>query len=138
MCFLRFRLKVHSITTSPYFENTILFVIFLSSIALALEDPVVENSEINKLLKYFDYVFTTIFGLECILRVREEGAVNSPRARRVVKLVRQTTPPSLSRFLTWDSSSIPALTSAIRGTLWTPSSFHAPSRPSLFSKWSNE
>ena len=89
MCFLRFRLKVHSITTSPYFENTILFVIFLSSIALALEDPVVENSEINKLLKYFDYVFTTIFGLECILRVREEGAVNSPRARRVVKLVRR-------------------------------------------------
>ena len=82
MCFLRFRLKVHSITTSPYFENTILFVIFLSSIALALEDPVVENSEINKLLKYFDYVFTTIFGLECILRVREEGAENSPRARR--------------------------------------------------------
>ena len=82
VCFLRFRLKVHSITTSPYFENTILFVIFLSSIALALEDPVVENSEINKLLKYFDYVFTTIFGLECILRVREEGALNSPRARR--------------------------------------------------------
>ena len=71
LCFHRFRLKIHSITTSPYFENTILFVIFLSSIALALEDPVEEHADINLTLKYFDYVFTTIFGFECILRVRE-------------------------------------------------------------------
>ena len=80
LCFPRFRVKVHSITTSPYFENTILFVIFLSSIALALEDPVVENSEMNKTLKYFDYVFTTIFGFECILRVRGNEDSNANRA----------------------------------------------------------
>ena len=82
-CFLRFRLKIHSITTSPYFENTILFVIFLSSIALALEDPVVENSDINYVLKKFDYVFTSIFGLECILRV---GRSSDSHSTRVMKL----------------------------------------------------
>ena len=92
LCFPRFRVKVHSITTSPYFENTILFVIFLSSIALALEDPVVENSEMNKTLKYFDYVFTTIFGFECILRVREHEDSHANRAVNIATF--------FSRFLT--------------------------------------
>ena len=126
LCFHRFRLKIHSITTSPYFENTILFVIFLSSIALALEDPVEEHAPINLTLKYFDYVFTTIFGFECILRVRE--------GREHVMQFRVTCLVFFLRFLTWDSSSIPALTSATRGTPWTPSSSRAPSPPSLFSE----
>lgn len=42
----------------------------LSSVALAAEDPVQENHPRNKLLKFFDYGFTGIFAIECILKVR--------------------------------------------------------------------
>ena len=47
----------------------IMFVIVLSSVALASEDPVSENSERNKILGYADYGFTAIFTLECSLKV---------------------------------------------------------------------
>ena len=40
----------------------------------------VEHSDINKLLKYFDYVFTTIFGVECLLRILDLGLVFHPGA----------------------------------------------------------
>ena len=43
----------------------------MSSVALAAEDPVQENHPRNKLLKNFDYLFTSIFAIECILKVRE-------------------------------------------------------------------
>ena len=46
-----------------------MFVILLSSAALAAEDPVQENHPRNKLLKLFDYGFTGIFALECTLKV---------------------------------------------------------------------
>jgi hypothetical protein len=41
----------------------------LSSIALASEDPVDEDSPRNLLLGYADYGFTAIFTLECCLKV---------------------------------------------------------------------
>ena len=44
-------------------------VIIMSSIALAAEDPVEENSQRNYILTYFDYVFTGIFAVEMILKV---------------------------------------------------------------------
>lgn len=47
----------------------IMFVIVLSSVALASEDPVSEKSERNKILGYADYGFTAIFTLECTLKV---------------------------------------------------------------------
>ena len=47
-----------------------MFVILLSSVALAAEDPVQENHPRNKLLKIFDYGFTAIFAVECLLKVR--------------------------------------------------------------------
>ena len=47
-----------------------MFVILLSSVALAAEDPVQENHPRNKLLKVFDYGFTAIFAVECLLKVR--------------------------------------------------------------------
>ena len=47
----------------------IMFVIVLSSIALASEDPVNENSDRNILLGKADYAFTAIFTFECCLKV---------------------------------------------------------------------
>ena len=46
-----------------------MIVISLSSVALASEDPVVEDSEINEVLNYFDYAFTGVFAIEMILKV---------------------------------------------------------------------
>ena len=46
-----------------------MFVILLSSAALAAEDPVQEYHPRNVLLKYFDYGFTAIFAVECTLKV---------------------------------------------------------------------
>ena len=41
----------------------------MSSIALAMEDPVQEQSQRNIVLTYFDYVFTGIFAVEMFLKV---------------------------------------------------------------------
>ena len=46
-----------------------MIIIVLSSIALAAEDPVEESSPRNKILTYFDYMFTTIFAVEMVLKV---------------------------------------------------------------------
>ena len=43
----------------------------MSSIALAMEDPVQEQSQRNIVLTYFDYVFTGIFAIEMFLKVRQ-------------------------------------------------------------------
>ncbi|KAK7825259.1 hypothetical protein U0070_009748, partial [Myodes glareolus] len=48
----------------------ILLVIAASSIALAAEDPVLTNSERNKVLRYFDYVFTGVFTFEMVIKVK--------------------------------------------------------------------
>ena len=58
--------------TKPLFDIFIMVVILLSSAALAAEDPVEENSPRNQMLKNFDYAFTAIFALECLLKVRTE------------------------------------------------------------------
>ena len=55
--------------TYPFFDTLIMIIIILSSIALAAEDPVEEKSPRNKILTYFDYIFTTIFAVEMILKV---------------------------------------------------------------------
>ena len=48
-----------------------MLVISASSIALATEDPVDENSERNKILNYFDYGFTAVFTVEMTLKVNK-------------------------------------------------------------------
>ena len=55
-----------------------MFVILLSSITLALEDPVQEDSEINQKLGIFDYLFTAIFGIECLLKMLDLGMFLHP------------------------------------------------------------
>lgn len=46
-----------------------MLVISGSSMALASEDPVDENSRRNKILNYLDYGFTVVFTLEMTLKV---------------------------------------------------------------------
>ena len=41
----------------------------MSSIALALEDPIHQQSSMNRVLTYFDYVFTAAFVVEMIVKV---------------------------------------------------------------------
>lgn len=55
-----------------YFDFFIMVVISLSSIALAAEDPVDEESTRNTILEYFDYAFTCVFTIEMILKVSYE------------------------------------------------------------------
>lgn len=52
-----------------YFDFFIMVVIGLSSIALAAEDPVVDNSTRNTILNYFDHAFTGVFTFEMIFKV---------------------------------------------------------------------
>ena len=67
--FFRVRVGLHWFVTKPWFDGFIMFVILLSSAALAAEDPVQEDHPRNKLLKIFDYGFTAIFAVECLLKV---------------------------------------------------------------------
>ncbi|TRY59913.1 hypothetical protein DNTS_010055 [Danionella cerebrum] len=68
------RRMCHYVVTMRYFETTILLVIVASSIALAAEDPVCTTSERNKVLRYFDYVFTGVFTFEMIIKLPFEPA----------------------------------------------------------------
>ncbi|CAK6957645.1 voltage-dependent R-type calcium channel subunit alpha-1E-like [Scomber scombrus] len=65
----------HYVVTMRYFEMSILLVIVASSIALAAEDPVCTNSERNKVLRYFDYVFTGVFTFEMIIKMIDQGLI---------------------------------------------------------------
>ncbi|XP_029381069.1 voltage-dependent R-type calcium channel subunit alpha-1E-like [Echeneis naucrates] len=65
----------HYVVTLRYFEMTILLVIVASSIALAAEDPVRTNSDRNKVLRYFDYVFTGVFTFEMIIKMIDQGLI---------------------------------------------------------------
>ncbi|KAM8849215.1 voltage-dependent R-type calcium channel subunit alpha-1E isoform 3-T3 [Spinachia spinachia] len=65
----------HYVVTLRYFEMSILLVIVASSIALAAEDPVCTNSDRNKVLRYFDYVFTGVFTFEMIIKMIDQGLI---------------------------------------------------------------
>uniref|UniRef100_A0A672P8U9 Calcium voltage-gated channel subunit alpha1 E n=1 Tax=Sinocyclocheilus grahami TaxID=75366 RepID=A0A672P8U9_SINGR len=69
------RRACHYIVNLRYFEMSILLVIAASSIALAAEDPVNTNSDRNKVLRYFDYVFTGVFTFEMIIKMIEQGLI---------------------------------------------------------------
>uniref|UniRef100_A0A671PUV6 Voltage-dependent calcium channel type A subunit alpha-1 n=1 Tax=Sinocyclocheilus anshuiensis TaxID=1608454 RepID=A0A671PUV6_9TELE len=73
--FHRVRRACHYIVNLRYFEMSILLVIAASSIALAAEDPVNTNSDRNKVLRYFDYVFTGVFTFEMIIKMIEQGLI---------------------------------------------------------------
>uniref|UniRef100_A0A5F8GDC3 Voltage-dependent R-type calcium channel subunit alpha n=1 Tax=Monodelphis domestica TaxID=13616 RepID=A0A5F8GDC3_MONDO len=71
----RIRRACHYIVNLRYFEMCILLVIAASSIALAAEDPVLTNSERNKVLRYFDYVFTGVFTFEMVIKMIDQGLI---------------------------------------------------------------
>ncbi|XP_028970321.2 voltage-dependent L-type calcium channel subunit alpha-1C isoform X4 [Esox lucius] len=70
----KFRVLCHKIVNHNIFTNLILFFILLSSISLAAEDPVKNNSPRNQILGYADYVFTGLFTIEIILKMTAYGA----------------------------------------------------------------
>ncbi|XP_043195368.1 voltage-dependent calcium channel type A subunit alpha-1-like isoform X4 [Amphibalanus amphitrite] len=69
------RCAAHWVVNLRYFDFFIMFVISLSSIALAAEDPVVEQSNRNKILNMFDYAFTGVFTVEMILKIVDQGII---------------------------------------------------------------
>ena len=63
------RQVIHWFVTKKLFDNFIMFVILVSSISLASEDPVDEDSPRNVYLGVADYFFTAIFTFEVCLKV---------------------------------------------------------------------
>ncbi|XP_048587790.1 voltage-dependent P/Q-type calcium channel subunit alpha-1A isoform X2 [Nematostella vectensis] len=72
------RIGCHYVVNLRHFDNVILVIILISSVLLAAEDPVVEDSYQNQILTYFDYVFTTIFAFEVIFKLIDYGAILHP------------------------------------------------------------
>jgi hypothetical protein len=72
----KFRLFLHRLTNNIYFDGVIVFFIAVSSIMLALDNPLNDpNGTMSDVLKYSDLIFTIIFGCEFILRVIVHGAI---------------------------------------------------------------
>merc|ERR1719275_110167 len=69
----RFRIWCHAVQAHPVCANIILVCILVSSAFLACEDPLRAQSDINVTLGYFDYFFTTVFTLECSLKLISYG-----------------------------------------------------------------
>ncbi|CAB3372667.1 Hypothetical predicted protein [Cloeon dipterum] len=72
------RKAAHWVVNLRYFDFFIMVVISLSSIALAAEDPVVEESTRNRILNYFDYAFTGVFTIEMLLKIVDLGVILHP------------------------------------------------------------
>jgi len=72
------RVFAHNIVNMPYFEPFIMSIIVASSVSLAAEDPVLEDSEWNMVLNYFDYAFTLVFTVEMLLKVIDLGVMLHP------------------------------------------------------------
>jgi hypothetical protein len=72
------RRGAHWVVNLKYFDFFIMIVISLSSIALASEDPVNEDSEINNMLNILDYGFTFVFTIELLLKVVDLGIILHP------------------------------------------------------------
>lgn len=63
------RRAAHWIVNLRYFDFFIMLIIILSSVALAAEDPINDDSDWNNYLDVVDNVFTVIFAIEMILKV---------------------------------------------------------------------
>lgn len=74
------RVKINWLIWAPWFDRIILTCICISSILIAVEDPVNPDAKQNFMLNYFDYVFTAIFVAEMLLKWVALGLVLHPRA----------------------------------------------------------
>ena len=62
------------IEKSSYFQNGILFMIIISSIALAFENPLTDpESTLAEILVKLDIILTVIFALEIVIKVISHG-----------------------------------------------------------------
>ncbi|XP_053529886.1 calcium channel, voltage-dependent, L type, alpha 1D subunit, a isoform X2 [Ictalurus punctatus] len=68
------RVLCHKIINHHLFTNLILVFIMLSSVSLAAEDPIRNHSFRNIVLGYADYVFTSLFTFEIVLKMMTFGA----------------------------------------------------------------
>ncbi|XP_063063855.1 voltage-dependent L-type calcium channel subunit alpha-1D [Engraulis encrasicolus] len=68
------RVACHNLIHHHYFTNLILVFIICSSISLAAEDPIRAHSFKNIVLGYADYVFTSVFTVEIVLKMTVYGA----------------------------------------------------------------
>lgn len=70
------------IVGSSYFDYGILVLIFISSIVLAMETPLIDpNGKMAKVLYYIDVVTTGFFVLEIILKMFAYGIIcNGPKS----------------------------------------------------------
>ncbi|XP_054035239.1 voltage-dependent L-type calcium channel subunit alpha-1D [Dryobates pubescens] len=68
------RVGCHKLINHHIFTNLILVFIMLSSVSLAAEDPIRSHSFRNNILGYADYVFTSMFTFEIILKMTAFGA----------------------------------------------------------------
>ncbi|KAJ8360972.1 hypothetical protein SKAU_G00174970 [Synaphobranchus kaupii] len=68
------RVGCHKLINHHIFTNLILVFIMLSSVSLAAEDPIRNFSARNIVLGYADYVFTSMFTFEIILKMTTYGA----------------------------------------------------------------
>ncbi|PFX33508.1 Voltage-dependent calcium channel type A subunit alpha-1 [Stylophora pistillata] len=69
------RQACHWVVNLRYFDDFILVVILLSSILLAVEDPVNPEARRNKVIRYFDYGITGIFALEVLVKMIDLGVI---------------------------------------------------------------
>ena len=70
----RFRRLCYKIIKYEYFDNIIIIAIVLSSIKLALDSYIADNDKyLNKISDNFDIFFTTVFTIECVLKVVSLG-----------------------------------------------------------------
>merc|ERR550532_1006749 len=63
------RIFCHWLQGHPIMSNCILVCVLVSSALLACEDPLRSESDVNITLGYWDYFFTTIFTIECSLKL---------------------------------------------------------------------
>ena len=71
------RQLLFTILTNPYFENTILFSIFVSSAALAVEEPDQDQAVLD-ILKEMDFIFTALFIFEMLAKILVVGFILGP------------------------------------------------------------
>ncbi|XP_034935060.1 muscle calcium channel subunit alpha-1 isoform X4 [Chelonus insularis] len=71
----RFRIFCHWLCNHSWFGNIILMCILISSGMLAAEDPLNAQSDLNQILNYFDYFFTSVFTIEICLKMISYGFV---------------------------------------------------------------
>lgn len=76
-----FRRWCGALVGNPRFESAVLFLIIVSSVALALDEPrLPDDSPLARVLQRLDRVFTVAFCFECFAKVVTSGFASGPAA----------------------------------------------------------